>query len=232
MLAGVSGILALGIAEQAAAQIFPLEPNVAVGTMEPRPAPATATFVVRTYDIRDPICDSPGTATCCQLASGCVPNWNVPMYTNAMPNPTNDPLDEWTAANIGLVFGLALDNDPNPNIYVTSTTIFNGSNVGTGTITKLDGTTGAISIFATLPNTGPGLGNIAFDHRNRQFYVTNHEDGKIYRLNFVGAILDTFDPFEADDGQAGFAPLDERIWGLQVNQVDGRLYFGTWSEDS
>ena len=210
------------------AQVFPLEPNVAVATMQPRTTPVGARFVLGTYDVRNPVCDAPPFPACCQ--EGCVPNWLAPIYNNEMPNPTNDPADEWTEANIGLVFGIALDNDGNPNIYLTSTTVFGGS--GTGTITKIGGTTGAISIFATLHNTGPGLGNIAFDHRNRQFYVSNHEDGKIYRLNFAGDEVGTFDPFGPDNGADGFCPLDERIWGLQVNQVDGRLYFGTWSEDN
>ena len=210
--------------------VFPLEPNVAVATMRPQPSPADARFVLGTYDIRDPICDAPPFPSCNDCCQGCVPNWFAPMYHNAMPNPTGNPGDEWTQANIGLVFGIALDNDPNPSIYLTSTSVYFVA--GTGTVTKIDGTTGAISVFATLPNTGSGLGNIAFDHRNRQFYVSNHEDGKIYRLNFAGAIIDTFDPFGPDDGTAGFAPLSERIWGLQVSPVDGRLYFGTWLEDS
>lgn len=223
----------LGAMKETQAQpVFPLKPNVAVATMRPQPGPAGTTFVLRTYDIRDPVCDAPPHPTRCDRPGvGDIPNWLVPMYTNAMPNITGNPADEWTEANIGLVFGVALDNDPNPNIYVTSTSVYGAP--GTGRITKISGTTGAISVLTTLPNTGPGLGNIAFDHRgNRRFYVTNHEDGKIYRLDFAGNTLSTLDPFGLDGGAPGFAPLTERIWGLQVSPVDGRLYFGTWSEDS
>ncbi len=210
--------------------VFPLEPDVAVATMRPRAAPAGARFVLGTYDIRDPICDAPPHPTCCNNGVGCIPNWFAPIYNNEWPNPTDDPADEWTQTNIGLVFGIALDNDPDPSIYVTSTSVYGVA--GTGRITKIHGTTGAISPFATLTNTGPGLGNIAFNHRNLQFYVTNHEDGMIHRLGIAGNPIDTFDPFGPYNGTPGFVPLDERIWGLQVSPVDGQLYFGTWSEDA
>ena len=107
---------------------------------------------------------------------------------------------------------------------------------GSGRIRRVDGTTGAIALFAELPNVigtsgrPPGLGNIAFDAAHQQFFVTNHEDGMIYRLDMVGTVLDTFDPFNPDDGAPSFCPLGERLWGVGVHQ--GRLYFAVWAEDT
>ncbi|MCO6439474.1 MAG: hypothetical protein J5J06_20485 [Phycisphaerae bacterium] len=136
----------------------------------------------------------------------------------------------WNATNLGNVFGVALDRQG--NIYVTASTSYYSDTFGAGgpgAVYKIDAVTAAISTFAVLPNTGPGLGNIAYDCANRQFFVTNFEDGKIYRLNAAGSILSTFDPGTADNGAAGYAPLGERLWGVDVH--GGRVYYGVWAED-
>jgi len=207
------------VPSSARAQPFPILPGVSAATCAPGANGASLQpYVVGTVDIRDPMC----------LAPGLDQHWPAPMYHNEMPNPTNDPADEWTVSNLGHVFGLALDDKAEPNIYVTSSTSY-GNGGGTGRVFRLDGTSGAISVFATLPNSGPGLGNIAYDRLNQQFFVSNFEDGKIYRLSATGTILDTFDPFAADDGTAGFAPTTERLWGLGIHNC--RLYFGVWNED-
>ena len=114
-----------------------------------------------------------------------------------------------------------------------------------GTIYKINAVTGNATVFAQLPqqaasfnqencegpesiarNTGPALGNIAYDEIHNIFFVSNFEDGKIYRLSSAGTILNSFDPFAADDGMAGLAS-DARPYGMAVN-IDGtKLYFGT-----
>jgi hypothetical protein len=115
-----------------------------------------------------------------------------------------------------------------------------------GTIYKIDAVTGNATIFAQLPqqasfftqgvcegsapdiqrNTGPALGNIAYDPIHNQFFVSNFEDGKIYRINSAGTTLNSFDPFSADNGSAGLAS-DARPYGLAVNPDGTKLYFGT-----
>ena len=211
---------------------FPLEPGESVATcrsgfvfdgtmLVPMP------FVVAVIDVRDPICNAPGFGV--PITDPTV-NWLAPMYHNeATLSPTGDPAHEWTDVNLGQVFGVALDDAPNPNIYVTSTRVY-GNFSGTGRVFKLDGTTGIPSVLATLPNSNVGLGNIAYDRDNSQLFVTNLEDGMIYRLDLSGAVLSTFDPFLPDDGAPGFSPLGERIWGIQVYNC--RVYFGVWSEDA
>lgn len=82
-----------------------------------------------------------------------------------------------------------------------------------------------------------GLGNICYDAHNGQLLVSNFEDGKIHRINKQGFYIDAFDPLLPllDDLTPGFAPLGERVWGLQAfyNPVTGNteVYYGVWSED-
>lgn len=213
----VLAVVFLSAPVQAAPITLPLEPGIAVATCRSGFNGATPQpFVVAAVDVRDPICEAPGFNQ----------HWPTDFYHNeATLSPTGLASDEWSQPNLGEVFGIALDDVP--NIYVASTTSY-GNFGGSGRVFRLDGTTGEVSTLVTLPNTGQGLGNVAYDHNHQQLFVTNFEDGKIYRLSLAGAILDTYDPFTPDDGAPGFAPLSERIWGIQV--LDCHLYFGTFSE--
>ena len=120
-----------------------------------------------------------------------------------------------TAGQIGQVFGVALDDASPPNIYLTATSAFGlhrdagntdwmagmwGAEGGPGTVWKLDAANGyQPEVFARItlearPNSGAALGNIAFDARNRQLYVSDLETGMIHRLRLSdGADLGTFD---------------------------------------
>jgi hypothetical protein len=81
-----------------------------------------------------------------------------------------------------------------------------------GAIWKIDGISGAVTLFATIDsNSGPGIGNLAFDKSNRQFFATDLDTGLIHRIGIDGALIDTFDhgvvgrptrglPALADDG--------------------------------
>lgn len=144
------------------------------------------------------------------------------------------PNNSWTDSNLGQVFGVCIDN--NKNIYVTATSSYGLAQLrpmvgpgGPGGVYKLNWATGKISVFAKLPNTGPALGNICYDWVHNQFFVTNFEDGKIYRLSSEGKVLSTFDPYQQDDGRPGFAPLGERPWGIAF--YDNRIYYGVWWEN-
>ncbi|MBD1544920.1 peptidoglycan-binding protein [Roseibium aggregatum] len=129
-----------------------------------------------------------------------------------------------TAAEIGQVFGVALDDATPPNIYVTATSAFglhrNGDNSGwmdgmwgegggPGTVWKLDAANNyRPEVFAEITtdgreNSGAALGNIAFDRWNRQLYVSDLETGMIHRIALAdGADLGTFD--HGVEGRAGF----------------------------
>ena len=167
-------------------------------------------------------------------------NWNpITRY--------HGPGGSWNATNLGTVFGLTLDKYG--NIYVTHTSCY-GNDIlgpgGAGAIYRIDGLTGSISVFASLPNVAdpnvpggsnmPGLGNISYDCDHDQFFVTNMEDGRVYRIKSSNAlnaspatVLNFFDPGTPDNGAPGWAPLTERLWGVQWH--GNRVFYSVWATD-
>ena len=140
---------------------------------------------------------------------------------------------------------MCLDDQPQPSIYVCATTAYGDMSTspypagglgpaGPAGVYKLDGVTGDVSVFLTtgsgtpgtneLPGTGapgtsvppPGLGNICHDPVHNQFFVSDFDDGLIYRIDSNGIILSVFDPFGSLPDAISFVPLGERIWGVQV----------------
>lgn len=171
-------------------------------------------------------------------------NWLAQQFHNEFqPNLGQ----RWIARNLGEVFGVTLDASTPPNIYVTATTVYGpfplggpAGPAGYGGVYRLDGVTGNITTFATLPNGTSGLGNICHVRTHNQFFVSNFDNGLIYRLSSTGTVLGTFDhglngrpneslPPIADTPNTDFTPLGRRIWGLEDYQ--GRLYYAVWSED-
>src|SRR5262249_50698614 len=111
-----------------------------------------------------------------------------------------------------------------------------------------------VSLFATIPNSGPGLGAIAFDKEHRQFLVSDFDAGLIYRIDMRGTVLDSYDhgvsgrpaigqdavsddaikmditapSFDSENPETwGLTQPERRVWGLTVYQ--GRLYYATWT---
>ena len=102
---------------------------------------------------------------------------------------------------------------------------------GWGAVYKLDTYSGAISTFALLPNAqDASLGSITYDCDHNQFFVTNFGDGKIYRLDMSGAIIDSYDHGMPWNGSGGWAALRDRPWAVEAH--DGRLYYSLWNEDT
>jgi|GEM_PF-2986828 len=107
-----------------------------------------------------------------------------------------------------------------------------------GSIYKIDGSTGAVTLFADtafsgVPNTGVGIGGIAFDPISHELYAADLDTGLIHRFNTLapGADLGQFDhgttgrpaaglPAVADDGRVAnistpaFVAADPSTWGL------------------
>jgi len=137
----------------------------------------------------------------------------------------------WTAANLGSIMGLAIDEAG--NIYVTASQTWNIDVMGPsgwGAVYRIDTNTAAISTFAVLPTANSSLGSITYDCEHGQFFVSSFEDGLIYRLDYTtGATLDTFDHGVPWSGAPGPAALGDRPFGLEVNGE--RLYYGLWNED-
>jgi len=186
-------------------------------------------------------------------------NWFSAKYRNEFPgNPTNSAADVWNVANLGEVFGVVLDDAAPPNIYVTASTVYGNLGFGPGGIGgevyRIDGVSGEICKLAVLPNSGQGLGNIAFDSVSKMLYVTDFEDGKIYAvpallsgpcappINVVcNPGVNCYDhgvvgrPQEglnviADIASQGFTQLGRRVWGVAAHE--GRLYYSVWWEDA
>lgn len=180
-------------------------------------------------------------------------NWLAPMFSN---EDAANPADVWNFANLGPVFGCCLDHQG--NIFVAATSAYGAFPLalypsGPGAVYKINRLTGAITTWlgtlavpsvptalapglTSLPNTGPGLGDICYDPFYDQFFVTNLEDGKIYRVKDTGAtgiVLSALDPFGNDDAAPtpGFVPLGERVYA--VHKLNGRiLLWSGWLRDS
>lgn len=133
-----------------------------------------------------------------------------------------------TAADVGQVFGVTLDDDPQPNVYLAATAAFGlhrlpggewqtgmwGADGGPGTIYRIGPATGyrpqpfAHVTLGGRENSGAALGNIAYDRWNRQLYVTDLETGLIHRLRADdGADLGFFD--HGMRGRANFFDVTE-----------------------
>lgn len=147
------------------------------------------------------------------------------------------------ARDVGQVFGIAIDDEKFPNIYLTATSTF-GLNIvapgasgtlersktgspgaqwmkgqfgldlggGPGSIWKVDGLSGAVSLFTDVAldgkfNPGPGLGNIAYDAAHKQLFVSDAYTGMIHRFDLAGNDLGHFD--HGLDGRPieGLAPV-------------------------
>lgn len=143
-----------------------------------------------------------------------------PQGQHWLNEPQRNPV---TAGQVGQVFGVALDDAKNPNVYLTATSAFGlhrtadnkdwmpgmwGPDAGPGTVWKIDGVSGKPTIFARIGvngrrNTGAALGNIAYDKWHHQLYVSDLETGLIHRLRLSdGADLGQFD--QGMTGRASF----------------------------
>ena len=117
----------------------------------------------------------------------------------------------FSAAAVGQVFGVALDDDAPPNIYVAASSAYGlpivvpgpdgqpqhtkvgapnaaymrglwGPQGGPGSIWKIDGTTGKVSLFADVmldgrSNSGPALGGLAYDAASKSLFAADRETG-------------------------------------------------------
>ncbi len=129
-----------------------------------------------------------------------------------------------TASQVGQVFGVAIDDEAAPNIYLAATSAFGlhrtadnaqwlpglwGQGGGPGTIYRLDAATGyAPRIFTNVTlngraNGGPALGDLAYDKWHKQLFVSDLETGMIHRLRTSDAAdLGVFD--HGVQGRANF----------------------------
>ena len=145
-------------------------------------------------------------------------DWNDPILLGSARIKSFVPA-MWTVADIGKVFGIALDD--NKGIFLSASDIYNATyafnivptpppfgpagpagiyytamdNINTTTQLVTSVNTASLNTVgtATIPNSGMGagnsLGNIAYDSKNQQLFATNLEDGRIYRINPITGIV-------------------------------------------
>ena len=83
-----------------------------------------------------------------------------------------------------------------------------------GSVWKVDGKSGTVTLFADLknanvPNGGAGLGDIAFDPEHYQLFVSDLDSGMIHRLDMNGNILGLYDHGVDGRAVAGLTPVPD-----------------------
>ncbi len=143
------------------------------------------------------------------------------------------------ASDVGQVFGVALDDADAPNIYLAATSAYGlsivtsdsagrpvrtqtgtsgaqfapgqfGPDGGPGSIWKVDGVTGAVSLFATIDagiSSVAALGGLAFDPDTQQLFVADRGSGIVYRLGIDGAVRGTYDHGSEGRPDGGLTPV-------------------------
>lgn len=146
---------------------------------------------------------------------------------------------------IGQVFGVALDDNSPANIYVAATSAYGlaivapgpagrpqhvshgaggaifmpaqwGPGGGPGSIWKINGVTGAVSLFANVAtggktNSGAALGGLAYDPGTKSLFVADRETGLIHRFGLNGADLGVYDHGVAGNTAVGLPPVPARV---------------------
>ena len=158
------------------------------------------------------------------------------------------PGGTWNGDSLGTVFGLTLDDTATSSSATRRATTATRS-AGSSTPPRARSTASMPRPASPgvrqppelprwrlpAPENMPGLGNITYDCSHKQFFVTNMEDGSIYRIKPVGvngvtgAVQQVFCPLGPDNGLPGFAPLGERLWAVQIHGT--RVFYSVWVED-
>ncbi|MDZ4755449.1 MAG: hypothetical protein SGJ09_09155 [Phycisphaerae bacterium] len=182
--------------------------------------------------------------------------WAAPRY--------EDPL--WTQATLGSVAGVTADGAG--NMYLSHCIWYPVHSLGslggdTGAVTRIDGATGTPTLLSNLPQvpvptfqcpgtsappvSPPGLGNLTWSCSYQSLYVTNFEDGRVYRIDpsapvghriksawdFATDVLDLSGTDDADWTEALDQPgpvcYGERVWGVAV--ANGKMFVSQWNRD-
>jgi hypothetical protein len=151
-------------------------------------------------------------------------NMGGPMQAQLVRAPK---LFTFPAASIGQVFGVAIDDASPPNIYAAATSVYGlpivapgadgqaehiplgapkaafmpglwGPQGGPGSIWKIDGVTGRVTLLANVTlngraNSGAALGGLAYNPDSPSLYVADRESGMIHHLAMGGGDLGSYD---------------------------------------
>ncbi|MBL9136062.1 MAG: HYR domain-containing protein [Verrucomicrobiales bacterium] len=186
-------------------------------------------YVVGIMDLRDPV------------GAGATPlsNW-LPAMTH---NELGTPQHQWKAANLGEVFGIALDQQTPPNIYVAATSVYPGdyypTNGGPGAVYRIDGSTYQISPLIKFNDVGSvSLGNLCYDPVHNQIFVADLDHGWIRRVSMAGVELSKFDHGATGRPAASLSAIADtsapgqltnpgrRVFAVQY--FGNRVYYSVW----
>ncbi|MBP8791986.1 MAG: hypothetical protein KBH29_02295 [Lutibacter sp.] len=119
-------------------------------------------------------------------------NWNTPAMTPAGTKQPNWNATNWIQGNLGSVFGITLDANIAPNIYVSNSQIYNGAIAGK--VWRINGTSGANTLVYNFNNTSRALGNLKYQKIGvtENMYVSNWDNGNIERLNGLSGSTTTW----------------------------------------
>ncbi len=174
-------------------------------------------------------------------------------WTSPIPKPLNNFYSNWNVITLGYVFGVTLDQNPNPNIYVSSTQIYSSTTLNNRKIWRLKGGVpgvGAIGsnslVFDFNNPSGTGtatslrsLGNVKYERFGpiENIYVSDWQTGEIHRLvgssasNSLWANQPAFNP---KFGRLSDDP-SEMPYGLAVRRISTtsvKLYYSKISTNS
>ena len=156
--------------------------------------------------------------------------WTVP------PKPANDFYANWNVDTLGFVFGISLDQNTNPNIYLSSTQIYTNSTLNKRKVWRINGATGSHSLIYDFNNpSGTGtatstrsLGNLKYLNVGgvENMYVSDWENGDIKRLTGNSASASLWANQNPWTPQFGKQKKDttEMPYGLAVRKMPSGSY--------
>ena len=160
-------------------------------------------------------------------------NWNTATMSPIGNKPPNWNAPNWTFANLGAVYGITLDQNASPNIYVSSTQIYSGGTNHNRKIWRLNGASGAHTLVYDFNNpSGIGsltsnrsLGNVKYSKFGavENIYASDFNTGEIHRLigNSTSALLWTTASNFIPKFGALTANLNNIPYGIAIRKVSG-----------
>ncbi len=210
-------------------------------------------YVVAVYDTREPPLNAPGTNTIWEPVrytgpgtEGCNPQ-HIHAWTQAnLGSVFGVTLDDAVPPNIYVSATALVSNLSAQSGSCPSAALGYGPG-GPGGVYRLDGNNGEICTVTSLPNSDDRVSLGQIDHAplangTGMLYVSNMDDGLIYAVapDCAGSFSYSYDhgvnglaavnlPQIPDNSADLLTPFGRRVWGLQFNEVENRLYYSVWA---
>ncbi|SFB69235.1 hypothetical protein [Kaistella jeonii] len=171
-------------------------------------------------------------------------------WTSPAPKPPNDFYTNWNVNTLGYVFGITMDQNTDPNVYVSSTQIYGSLTLNNRKIWRLKGQTPSIGSnslvfdFNNISGSGTAtslrsLGNLKYGKfgTTENIYVSDWETGEIHRLTGNSTASSLWSNQPAFNPKFGKNNDDKREmpYGLAIRKISSslsKLYYSKISTDS